>query len=59
MAAGQTRDGSWTVEIRIYQDHLELWYGNQHFERIPRLFGRGNEAIDFRHVYNGPGFLDH
>ena len=36
--------------VRIHQDHLELWYQNQCVERVPRLFGCGKEAIDFRHV---------
>lgn len=38
------------LEIRIYQDHLELWYQNECVERMPRQFGYGKEAIDFRHV---------
>jgi len=38
------------VEIRIHQDHLELWYQNERLERMPRQFGCGKEAIDFRHV---------
>ena len=38
------------LEVRIYQDHLELWYQNEFVERMPRLFGHGKEAIDFRHV---------
>lgn len=38
------------MEVRIQQDHLELWYQNECLERMPRLFGNGKEAIDFRHV---------
>jgi transposase len=38
------------LEVRIYQDHLELWYGNQCVEHMPRQFGQAKEAIDFRHV---------
>lgn len=38
------------LEIRIHQDHLELWYRNECLERMPRLFGSGKENIDFRHV---------
>jgi len=38
------------VEVRIHQDHLELWYRNGCLERMPRQFGCGKEAIDFRHV---------
>ncbi len=38
------------LEVRIHQDHLELWYQNECVERMPRQFGCGKEAIDFRHV---------
>ncbi len=38
------------LEVRIHQDHLELWYRNECVERMPRQFGHGKEAIDFRHV---------
>ena len=38
------------LEVRIHQDHLELWYRNECVERMPRQFGCGKEAIDFRHV---------
>jgi hypothetical protein len=38
------------MDVLIHQDHLELWYGNECLERLPRLFGQGKERIDFRHV---------
>jgi hypothetical protein len=38
------------LEVRIHQDHLELWYHNECVERMPRQFGYGKEDIDFRHV---------
>jgi len=38
------------LEVRVHQDHIELWYQNQCLERMPRQFGQGKEAIDFRHV---------
>jgi len=38
------------LEVRIHQDHLELWYQNECLERMPRQFGCGKENIDFRHV---------
>lgn len=38
------------LEVRIHQDHLELWYRNERLEQLPRQFGYGKEAIDFRHV---------
>ncbi len=38
------------LEVRIQQDHLELWYRNECVEKMPRQFGNGKETIDFRHV---------
>lgn len=38
------------LEVRIHQDHLELWYRDECVERMPRQFGADKEAIDFRHV---------
>lgn len=38
------------LEVQIHQDHLELWYRGECVERLPRQFGYGKEAIDFRHV---------
>jgi len=38
------------LDVLIHQDHLEIWYQNECLERLPRLFGQGNERIDFRHV---------
>lgn len=38
------------VEIRIHVSHLEVWYAQRMIERIPRLIGRGNHRIDYRHI---------
>jgi hypothetical protein len=38
------------LEVRIHQDHLELWLRSECVERMPRQFGCGKEVIDFRHV---------
>lgn len=38
------------LEIRINQDHVELWYSGERMEVMPRLYGRDKETIDFRHV---------
>jgi Mu transposase, C-terminal domain len=38
------------LEVRIHQDHLELWHRNECVEFLPRQFGCGKELIDFRHV---------
>ena len=38
------------VRIRIHASHLEVWYAQRMIERIPRLVGRGNHRIDYRHI---------
>jgi hypothetical protein len=38
------------VEARVFSDHLEVWYGGQKVERLPRLHGRTNYRVDYRHI---------
>ena len=38
------------VTIRLYADHLELWYAQRKVEKIPRLRGAGNHHIQYRHI---------
>jgi len=38
------------VEVRIYAEHLEVWYGQRQVEKLPRLRGRQKHRIDYRHV---------
>ena len=38
------------VAIRIYADRIEIWYAQKMLECIPRLIGRGNHKIDYRHI---------
>ena len=38
------------VDVRIYGEHLEVFYGGQKMELIPRLRGRGKHRIHYRHV---------
>jgi hypothetical protein len=38
------------VDVRLYADHLEVWYGQRMVERLPRLRGRGKHRINYRHV---------
>ena len=38
------------VEVRVYAEHLEVWYAQKLVERLPRLRGRGKHRIDYRHV---------
>ena len=38
------------VEVRMYVEHLEVWYAQQLVERLPRLRGRDKHHINYRHV---------
>ena len=38
------------VDVRLYAEHLEVWYGGCVVERIPRLRGQGKHLINYRHV---------
>ncbi len=49
------------VEVRIYLEHLDVWYGQKQVATLPRLHGRGKQHIDYRHVIDAlvrkPGAL--
>jgi hypothetical protein len=38
------------VEVRLYIEHLDVYYGAQRVERIPRLRGEGGYHIQYRHI---------
>ena len=38
------------VRVRLYADHLEVYYAQRHLERLPRLRGKGGHRIQYRHV---------
>jgi transposase InsO family protein len=38
------------VKVRIYDDHLEIYYGQTLQLRVPRLLGRFGSRIDYRHM---------
>lgn len=38
------------VRVRLYAEHLEVWYAQRRVERLPRLRGRGKHRIAYRHV---------
>lgn len=38
------------VQIRVHFDHVEVRYAARLVERLPRLKGRGNHRIDYRHI---------
>jgi Mu transposase, C-terminal domain len=39
-----------TVQIRLYADHLEVWYGQRCMEKVPRLRGEEKHHIQYRHI---------
>jgi hypothetical protein len=50
------------VNIRLYSEHLEVWYGQKKVEHIPRLRGESKHRINYRHVIDWlvrkPGALE-
>jgi len=38
------------VEVRLYAEKLEVWYGQQQIHRLPRLSGHGKHDINYRHI---------
>ncbi len=38
------------VEVRLKAETVEVWYGGQKLEQMPRLRGQGKHRIDYRHV---------
>jgi hypothetical protein len=38
------------VEVRLYVEHVEVWYAQREMERFPRLRGRKKRAINYRHI---------
>lgn len=41
--------GEW-VEVRVLAEQLEVWYGGNCVDRLPRLRGRAGHCIRYRHV---------
>ena len=38
------------VDVRLYAEYLEVWYGQRLVESMPRLRGRGKHQITYRHI---------
>ena len=38
------------VEVRLFADYLEVWYGQRFIEKIPRLRGESKHRISYRHI---------
>jgi len=43
------------AEVRIYVEHLEVWYGGREVQQMPRLRGSGRHRISYRHVISVAG----
>ena len=39
-----------TVQIRLYAEFFEIWYGQKCLDRVPRLRGSGRHHIQYRHI---------
>jgi hypothetical protein len=39
-----------SVDLRLYAETIEVWYGEQRAATMERQRGRGNVSIDYRHV---------
>jgi hypothetical protein len=50
------------IEVRLYAEHLEVWYAQQCIETMPRLRGEGKHRIQYRHIIDWlvrkPGAFD-
>ena len=38
------------VQVRLYLDCIEVWYGNKPVEHIPRLRGENKHRVQYRHI---------
>jgi hypothetical protein len=38
------------VDVRLGADTIEVWYAGRKVEQLPRLRGRGNHRVDYRHI---------
>jgi hypothetical protein len=51
------------VEVRLYMDQVEVWYGQKKVEQMPRLRGRRKHRVDYRHIIDWlvrkPGAFEH
>jgi len=38
------------IQVRLYIDRLEIWYGQKKVDTLPRLRGEGKCVINYRHI---------
>ena len=50
------------IKVRLFMDHLEIWYGQKRVDLLPRLRGEGKHKINYRHTIDSlvrkPGAFD-
>ena len=39
-----------TVEVRLYMEHLEIWYAQRLVDKLPRIRGAEKHRIEYRHI---------
>ena len=39
-----------TVEVRLYMEHLEIWYAQRLVDKVPRVRGAEKHRIEYRHI---------
>jgi len=51
------------IEVRLYADHLDIWYGQKRLYILPRLRGEEKAHINYRHIIDWlirkPGAFNH
>jgi hypothetical protein len=51
------------IEVRVYAEHLEIWYAQRKIETLPRLCGSRQHHIQYRHIIDWlrrkPGAFEH
>jgi len=38
------------VKVRVYVQHLQVWYGQKHVDTLARLRGEGECRVNYRHI---------
>jgi hypothetical protein len=38
------------IKVRLFMDHLEIWYGQKKVDTLPRLRGESKHRINYRHI---------
>jgi hypothetical protein len=38
------------IDVRISSEFIEIWYGQKRFDKIPRLRGKSQSVINYRHI---------